>query len=217
MALHRIDLIIKHKPVDQHGTDLTEKNRRYILRVLSRKIKEDTLLTSLSCKESKTAVELLIGISGLGISVNLIDKEYEGINIVTGHNIVAYEINYHTTDTFGSTELGCIDIKACLRKMNKVLDNIQKVIHLGIIREELKESRISHLILDLLYQRCIVIGLKRIVAVSEVIVIIPVRLTYRLSLDLLRKKLDIKVCIILRDGCQILLDLIDTLTDLDVV
>ena len=83
VALYRTDLIVKHESVDEHGTDLTEQDRRYVLRVLSCQIQEDTLLTSLTSEECETAVEFLIGISGLGISVNLIDEEDEGADIVT--------------------------------------------------------------------------------------------------------------------------------------
>ena len=83
VALYRTDLIVKHESVDEHGTDLTEQDRRYVLRVLSCQIQEDTLLTALTSEECETAVEFLIGISGLGISVNLIDEEDEGADIVT--------------------------------------------------------------------------------------------------------------------------------------
>ena len=105
MALYRMDLIVKHESVDKECTDLTEQDCRYVLRVLSCEVKEDTLLTSLSCKECKTAVEFLIGISGLSISVNLIDEEYEWIDIILSDNEVTYQVDNHTTDTFGSTEL----------------------------------------------------------------------------------------------------------------
>ena len=83
VALYRVDLIVEHETVDKDRTDLTEEDRRYVLRVLSREVKEDTLLTALSGEERKSAVEFLVGISGLGISVNLIDEEYERIDILT--------------------------------------------------------------------------------------------------------------------------------------
>ena len=105
VALYCMDLIVKHESVDEHRTDLTEEDRRYVLRVLCCQIEEDTLLTSLSCKEGKTAVEFLLGISGLGISVNLIDEEYERTDIVSGNNVITYEVDYHSADTLGSTEL----------------------------------------------------------------------------------------------------------------
>ena len=82
MALYCMDLIVKHESVDKERTYLTEENRGNVLRVLCCQIEEDTLLTSLSCKECKTAVELLIGVSGLGISVNLIDEEYKRCDVV---------------------------------------------------------------------------------------------------------------------------------------
>ena len=105
VALNGVDLIVEHESVDEHRTDLTEEDRRNVLRVLSCQVEEDTLLTSFSCEECKTAVIVLVRISGLGISVNLIDKEYEGVDILSGHNECTYEVDDHAADTFGSTEL----------------------------------------------------------------------------------------------------------------
>ena len=45
VALYRADLIVEHESVDEHRTDLTEEDRRYVLRVLRCQVKEDTLLT----------------------------------------------------------------------------------------------------------------------------------------------------------------------------
>ncbi len=115
MALYYVDLVVEHESVDEHRTYLTEEDRGYVLGVLCRKVEEDTLLTALSCKECKSAVEFLVGISGLGVSVNLIDKEDEGVDVVAAHYEVTYEVDYHSTDTFGSTEGRCIDIKAYFR------------------------------------------------------------------------------------------------------
>ena len=83
VALNRFDLIVKHESVDEHRTDLTKEDRRYVLRVLCCEVKEDTLLTAFSCKECKTAVIFLLGVSGLSISVNLVDEEYERADVVT--------------------------------------------------------------------------------------------------------------------------------------
>ena len=105
VALYRTDLIVEHESVDEHRTDLTEKDRRYVLRVLCCQIKEDTLLTSFSCKECKTAVVVLVGISGLCISVDLIDEEYERLDVLSGHYESTYEVNDHSADTFRCTEL----------------------------------------------------------------------------------------------------------------
>ena len=105
MALYGFDLIVEHESVNEHRTDLTEEDRRYVLRVLCCEVKEYTLLTSLSCKECKTAMVFLIGISGLGISVYLIDKEYERADVASGHDERTYKIDNHSADTFGSTEL----------------------------------------------------------------------------------------------------------------
>ena len=105
VALYRIDLIVEHETVDEHRTDLTEEDRRYVLRVLCCEVKEDTLLTSFSCEECKTAVILLVGISGLSISVYLVDEEYERAYVFSGHNECTYEVDDHAADTFGSTEL----------------------------------------------------------------------------------------------------------------
>ena len=63
MALNCTDLIVEHESVDEDRTDLTKEDRRYILRCLCCQVKEDTLLTALSCEKCKAAVELLIGIS----------------------------------------------------------------------------------------------------------------------------------------------------------
>ena len=63
VALNRPDLIVEHKSVDEHRTYLTEEDRRYVLRILSCKVKEETLLTSLSCEKCKSAVEFPVGIS----------------------------------------------------------------------------------------------------------------------------------------------------------
>ena len=82
VALYGMDLIVEHESVDEHRTDLTEEYGRYVLGVLSCKVKEDTLLTSFSCEECETAVIFLLGVSGLGISVNLIDEEYERCDVV---------------------------------------------------------------------------------------------------------------------------------------
>ena len=60
VALYCTDLIVEHESVDEHRTDLTEEDWRYILRVLCCQVKEDTLLTSFSCKECKTAVIFLV-------------------------------------------------------------------------------------------------------------------------------------------------------------
>ena len=60
VAFYRPDLIIKHESVDEHRTDLTEKDRGNVLRVLCCEVKEDTLLTSFSCKECQTAVIFLV-------------------------------------------------------------------------------------------------------------------------------------------------------------
>ena len=105
VALDCTDLIVEHESVDEHRTDLTEEDRRYVLRVLCCEVKEDTLFTSFSCEECKTAVILLVGISGLSISVNLIDEEYERADIISGHNECTYEVDDHAADTFGRTEL----------------------------------------------------------------------------------------------------------------
>ena len=83
VALYGMDLIVEHESVDEHCTDLTEEDRRYVLRVLCCQVKEDTLLTSFSCEECKTAVIFLLGVSGLSISVNLVDEEYERADVVT--------------------------------------------------------------------------------------------------------------------------------------
>ena len=83
VALYSMDLIVEHESVDEHRTYLTEEDRRYVLRVLCCQVKENTLLTSFSCEECETAVIFLLGISGLCISVNLIDKEYEGADVLT--------------------------------------------------------------------------------------------------------------------------------------
>ena len=83
VALYSMDLIVEHESVDEHRTYLTEEDRRYVLRVLCCQVKEDTLLTSFSCEERKTAVIFLLGVSGLSISVNLVDKEYERADVVT--------------------------------------------------------------------------------------------------------------------------------------
>ena len=45
-----------------------------------------------------------VGISGLGISVYLIDEEYERADILSGHNECTYEVDDHAADTFGCTE-----------------------------------------------------------------------------------------------------------------
>ena len=82
VALNSFDLIVKHESVDEHRTDLTEEDRRYVLRVLCCQVKEDTLLTSFSCEECKTAVIFLFRISGLSVSVNLVDEEYERADVV---------------------------------------------------------------------------------------------------------------------------------------
>lgn len=100
VALDGMDLIVEHEPVDKERTYLTKEDRRYILRILCRQVKEYTLLTSLSCKERQSAVILLIGISGLRISVDLIDKEYEGADIVLCDNKITYEVDDHSSDTF---------------------------------------------------------------------------------------------------------------------
>ena len=105
VALYCTDLIVEHESVDEHRTDLTEEDRRYVLRVLCCEVKEDTLLTSFSCKECKSAVIVLVGISGLGISVYLVNEEYEWADIFSGHYESAYEVDDHAADTFGSTEL----------------------------------------------------------------------------------------------------------------
>ena len=60
MAVYGMDLIVQHKSVDEHRTDLTEEDRRYVLRVLRCQVKENTLLTSLSGEDGKAAVELLV-------------------------------------------------------------------------------------------------------------------------------------------------------------
>ena len=83
VALYGMNLIVEHESVDEHCTDLTEEDRRYVLRVLCCQVKEDTLLTSFSCEECKTAVIFLLGVSGLSISVNLVDEEYERADVVT--------------------------------------------------------------------------------------------------------------------------------------
>ncbi len=85
VALYCTDLIVEHESVDEHRTDLTEEDRRYILRVLCCQVKEDTLLTSFSCKECKTAVIFLVGVSGLGISVYLSCRRY-----LRKHQVVKY-------------------------------------------------------------------------------------------------------------------------------
>ena len=105
VALYRMDLIVEHESVDEHRTYLTEEDRRYVLRVLCCEVKEDTLLTAFSCEEREAAVILLVGISGLRISVYLIDEEYERADIVSGHNECTYEVDDHAADTFGRTEL----------------------------------------------------------------------------------------------------------------
>ena len=104
VALYCPDLIVEHESVDEERTNLTEEDRRYVLRVLCCQIEEDTLLTALSCKECKTAMELSIRILGLGISVNLVDKEYEGDDIILSDYEVTYKVDYHSADTFSSTE-----------------------------------------------------------------------------------------------------------------
>ena len=43
VALYGMDLIVEHESVDEHRTDLTEEDRRYVLRVLCCQVKEDTL------------------------------------------------------------------------------------------------------------------------------------------------------------------------------
>ena len=83
VAFYRLDLIVEHESVDEERTDLTEEDRRYVLRILCCEVKEDTLLTSLSGEDRKSAVELSVGVSGLSISVYLIDEEYERTDIVT--------------------------------------------------------------------------------------------------------------------------------------
>ncbi len=105
VALYRTDLIVEHESVDEHRTDLSEEDRRYVLRVLCCQIKEYTLLTSFSCKECKAAVIVLVGISGLSISVYLIDEEYERLDVFSGHYESTYEVDDHAADTFGCTEL----------------------------------------------------------------------------------------------------------------
>ena len=105
VALDCTDLIVEHESVDEHRTDLTEEDRRYVLRVLCCQVKEDTLLTSFSCEECETAVIFLLGVSGLGVSVYLIDEEYERADILSGHNECTYEVDDHAADTFGCTEL----------------------------------------------------------------------------------------------------------------
>jgi len=100
VAFYCTDLVIEHESVNEHRTYLTEEDRGYVLRVLCCEVKEDTLLTALSCKECKTAVIFLLGVSGLGISVNLINEEYERTDIVTRHNECTYEVYYHSADTF---------------------------------------------------------------------------------------------------------------------
>ena len=105
LALYRVDLIVKHESVDKERTYLTEENRGNVLRVLCCQVKEDTLLTSFSCKECKTAVIFLVRVSGLGISVYLVDEEYERADLISGHNECTYEVDDHAADTFGSTEL----------------------------------------------------------------------------------------------------------------
>ena len=104
VALYRMDLVVEHESVDKECTYLTEEDRRYVLRVLCCEVEEDTLLTAFSCKECKTAVIFFLGVSGLGISVNLIDEEYERTDVVSADYEVTYEVNYHSTDTFCSTE-----------------------------------------------------------------------------------------------------------------
>ena len=136
VALYRMDLVVEHESVDKECTYLTEEDRRYILRVLCCEVKEDTLLTAFSCEECKTAVIFLIGVSGLGISVNLIDEEYEGADIVSCHYECTYEVDDHSADTFGCTEGRCVDVKACFREMNELVDYVEEVVHVRIIREE---------------------------------------------------------------------------------
>ena len=97
-------VFVDHESVDQKCTDLSEEYRRNILRVLRRQVKEYTLSTTFSCDKSQTAMELLVGISGLGVSMYLIDEEYERADIVTGHNKVTYEVDDHATDTFRRTK-----------------------------------------------------------------------------------------------------------------
>ena len=62
VALYGMDLIVEHESVDQESTDLTEQDRRNVLRVLCCQVKEDTLLTSFSCNKGQTAVEFSLGI-----------------------------------------------------------------------------------------------------------------------------------------------------------
>ena len=100
VALNRFDLIVKHESVDEHRTDLTKEDRRYVLRVLCCEVKEDTLLTAFSCNERQAAVEFSFGILGLSVSVNLVDEEYERADIISGHNECTYEVDDHAADTF---------------------------------------------------------------------------------------------------------------------
>ena len=101
--------------------------------------------------------------------------------------------------------------------MNKIINNIEKIVHARVIREECQELRVGHLILDLLDEGSIGVGLERIVTVSEVVVVIPIRLADGFRLDLLRKKLDIEIGIIVGNRSKILLNLVDVGTDFEVV
>ena len=46
VAFNCLDLVIEHESVDQERTDLTEKDRGNVLRVLCGQLEEDTLATS---------------------------------------------------------------------------------------------------------------------------------------------------------------------------
>ena len=136
VALYRTDLVIEHETVDEERTDLSEEDRRYVLRVLCCQIEEDTLLTALSCEERQTAVEFLLGILGLSISVDLVDEEDERIDVVFADDERADKVDDHASDTFCCTELGSIDIEADVRCVQELVDYIEEIVHRRIVREE---------------------------------------------------------------------------------
>ena len=106
VALNRLDLIVEHESVDEECTDLTEEDRRNVLRVLRGQVEEDTLLTAFSCNEGQAAVEFSFRILGLGISVNLVDEEDEWTDVFLLDDEVADEVDDHASDTFSGTEVG---------------------------------------------------------------------------------------------------------------
>ena len=108
--------------------------------------------------------------------MDLVDEEDERVDVVFADNERRDKVDDHAADTFCSTEFGCIDIEAYIRCVQKLVDNIEEVVHGRIIREEGQEPCVGHLVCDLLDEVVVGISLEHVVTILEVVVVVSVRL-----------------------------------------